>query len=41
MNEFFRAGAGLKANINLVSQLAMGVALIGGGWSLDLLCLVR
>src|ERR1700688_1630443 len=30
MNEFFRAGAGLKANFNLVSQLAMGVALIGG-----------
>jgi uncharacterized membrane protein YozB (DUF420 family) len=30
MNEFFRAGAGLKANLNLVVQLAMGVALIGG-----------
>jgi uncharacterized membrane protein YozB (DUF420 family) len=30
MNELFRAGAGFKANINLVSQLAMGVALIGG-----------
>ena len=30
MNGFFRAGAGLKANFNLVSQLAMGVALIGG-----------
>jgi uncharacterized membrane protein YozB (DUF420 family) len=31
MHEFFRTGAGLKANLNLVSQLAMGVALIGGG----------
>ena len=31
MNEFLRAGAGFKANFNLVSQLAMGVALIGGG----------
>ena len=31
MNGFFRAGAGLKANFNLVTQLAMGVALIGGG----------
>src|ERR1700722_7956257 len=31
MNGFFRAGAGLKANFNLVSQLAMGLALIGGG----------
>ena len=31
MNEFLRAGAGLKANFNLVSQLAMGAALIGGG----------
>ena len=31
MNGFFRAGAGLKANFNLVSQLVMGVALIGGG----------
>jgi uncharacterized membrane protein YozB (DUF420 family) len=30
MNEFFRAGAGLKANFNLVVQLAMGVVLIGG-----------
>ena len=30
MNGFFRAGAGLKANFNLVSQLAMGVALIAG-----------
>ena len=30
MNEFFRAGAGLKANFNLVVQLAMGVALIAG-----------
>ena len=30
MNELFRAGAGLKANINLVVQLAMGVALIAG-----------
>jgi uncharacterized membrane protein YozB (DUF420 family) len=30
MNEFLHAGAGLKANFNLVSQLAMGVALIGG-----------
>jgi uncharacterized membrane protein YozB (DUF420 family) len=32
MLEFFRTGAGLKANLNLVSQLAMGVALIGGGF---------
>jgi uncharacterized membrane protein YozB (DUF420 family) len=31
MHEIFRSGAGLKANLNLVSQLAMGVALIGGG----------
>ena len=31
MHEIFRTGAGLKANLNLVSQLAMGVALIGGG----------
>jgi uncharacterized membrane protein YozB (DUF420 family) len=30
MNEFLRTGAGLKANFNLVSQVAMGVALIGG-----------
>ena len=30
MSEFLRAGAGLKANFNLVSQLTMGVALIGG-----------
>ena len=30
MNEFLRTGAGLKANFNLVSQLAMGIALIGG-----------
>jgi len=30
MTEFFRAGAGPKANFNLVVQLAMGVALIGG-----------
>ena len=30
MNELFRAGAGLKANFNLVAQLAMGVALIAG-----------
>ena len=30
MTEFFRAGAGLKANFNLVVQLAMGVSLIGG-----------
>ena len=30
MYGFLRAGAGLKANFNLVSQLAMGVALIGG-----------
>src|SRR5260370_27235494 len=29
MSEFL-AGAGLKANFNLVSQLAMGVTLIGG-----------
>ena len=31
MHQILRAGAGLKANLNLVSQLAMGVALIGGG----------
>jgi uncharacterized membrane protein YozB (DUF420 family) len=31
MNAFLRSGAGLKANFNLVSQLAMGIALIGGG----------
>jgi len=31
MNGFLRSGAGLKANFNLVSQLAMGAALIGGG----------
>jgi hypothetical protein len=31
MNGFLRTGAGLKANFNLVSQLAMGIALIGGG----------
>ncbi len=31
MHEILRAGAGLKANVNLVLQLAMGVALIGGG----------
>ena len=30
MNELFRAGAGLKANFNLVAQLAMGVGLIAG-----------
>jgi len=30
MNEFLRAGAGLKANFNLVAQLAMGIALIAG-----------
>jgi uncharacterized membrane protein YozB (DUF420 family) len=30
MSELFRTGAGLKANFNLVSQVAMGVALIGG-----------
>jgi uncharacterized membrane protein YozB (DUF420 family) len=30
MNEFLRAGAGIKANFNLVAQLAMGVALIAG-----------
>ena len=30
MKEFLRAGAGLKANFNLVTQLAMGVALIAG-----------
>ncbi|MGA9723818.1 MAG: hypothetical protein WBQ86_15275 [Candidatus Binatus sp.] len=30
MHEFLRAGAGFKANFNLVSQVAMGVALIGG-----------
>ena len=32
MNGIFRAGAGLKANFNLVTQLAMGVALIGGAF---------
>lgn len=32
MNELLRAGAGLKANFNLVSQLAMGVALTGGAF---------
>jgi uncharacterized membrane protein YozB (DUF420 family) len=31
MYRFLSAGAGLKANFNLVSQLAMGAALIGGG----------
>src|SRR6202030_4489681 len=31
MNGFLRTGAGFKANFNLVSQLAMGAALIGGG----------
>ena len=30
MKEILRAGAGFKANFNLVSQVAMGVALIGG-----------
>ena len=30
MNEIL--GAGFKANFNLVSQLAMGVALIGGSF---------
>jgi uncharacterized membrane protein YozB (DUF420 family) len=30
MNEFLRTDAGLKANFNLVSQVAMGVALIAG-----------
>ena len=30
MNELFRPGAGLEANLNLVVQLAMGVALIAG-----------
>jgi uncharacterized membrane protein YozB (DUF420 family) len=30
MNGFLSTGASLKANLNLVSQLAMGVALIGG-----------
>jgi uncharacterized membrane protein YozB (DUF420 family) len=30
MSEFLHTGAGLKANFNLVSQLAMGIALIGG-----------
>src|SRR5271168_986370 len=30
MHAFFRPDAGLKANFNLVSQVAMGVALIGG-----------
>jgi len=32
MNEFLREGAGLKANFNLVSQLAMGAALIAGAF---------
>jgi len=32
MNEFLRTGAGLKANFNLVSQVAMGLALIGGAF---------
>jgi uncharacterized membrane protein YozB (DUF420 family) len=32
MNHFLRAGAGLKANFNLVTQLAMGVALIAGAF---------
>ena len=31
MIPFFIAGAGVRANFNLVSQLAMGAALIGGG----------
>jgi uncharacterized membrane protein YozB (DUF420 family) len=31
MHEIFLAGAGFKANLNLISQFAMGVALIGGG----------
>jgi uncharacterized membrane protein YozB (DUF420 family) len=31
MHEIIRADAGLKANLNLVLQLAMGIALIGGG----------
>jgi len=31
MKWFLGTGAGLKANFNLVSQLAMGAALIGGG----------
>jgi uncharacterized membrane protein YozB (DUF420 family) len=30
MNEFLRAGAGRKANFILISELAMGVVLIGG-----------
>jgi uncharacterized membrane protein YozB (DUF420 family) len=30
MNEFLGTAAGFKANFNLVCQLAMGVALIGG-----------
>src|ERR1700741_4877446 len=30
MNKLVSAGAGLKANFNLISQLAMGVALIAG-----------
>src|ERR1700722_19539272 len=30
MNGFLSTGASLKANLNLVSQLAMGIALIGG-----------
>jgi uncharacterized membrane protein YozB (DUF420 family) len=32
MNEILRPGAGFKANFNLVSQVAMGVALIGGAF---------
>jgi uncharacterized membrane protein YozB (DUF420 family) len=32
MHQFLRAGAGFKANFNLVSQVAMGVALIGGAF---------
>jgi uncharacterized membrane protein YozB (DUF420 family) len=32
MNGILRAGAGFKANFNLVSQVAMGIALIGGAF---------
>ena len=32
MHESLLTGAGLKANLNLALQLAMGVALIGGGF---------
>lgn len=32
MNVLFRAGAGVKANFNLVTQVTIGVAQIDGGW---------